>query len=168
MMIPQKVADRLNDQVNHEYNASWIYSAMAWTLELMNLRVFAKWFFLQAKEERGHAEKIANYLVDQGGAVKLRSLAEPKADYKTVEEIFQAALEHEKKVTKQVHEILALSRSENDPATENFISWKVAEQVEEVSSVEYLLAMVRTAATPRDMFMLESKISKIVAQREGK
>lgn len=168
MMIPQKIADRLNEQVNHEYFASWTYTAMAWALEQMNLKVFAKWFFLQAKEERGHAEKIANYLTDQGGAVKIGELAEPKSDYKTVAEIFQAALEHEKKVTKQVHEILALSRSENDPATENFIRWKVAEQVEEVSSVEYLLAMVKTASTPRDIFMLESKVSKIVAEREGK
>lgn len=168
MMIPQKVADRLNEQVNHEYFASWTYTAMAWTLERMNLKAFAKWFFLQAKEERGHAEKIANYLNDQGGTVRLKSLGEPKSDYKSVEDIFQTALEHEKKVTKQVHEILALARSENDPATENFIEWKVAEQVEEVSSVEYILAIVRTASTTRDFFMLEGKIAKIVAKREEK
>ena len=167
-MIPQKVADRLNEQVNHEYFASWIYTAMGWHLERMNLKAFAKWFFIQAQEERGHAEKIANYLNDQGGTVRLKSLGEPKGDYKSVEEIFQTALEHEKKVTKQVHEILALARSENDPATENFIEWKVAEQVEEVSSIEYILAIVRTASTPRDFFMLEGKMAKIVAKREEK
>lgn len=168
MMIPQKVAERLNEQVNHEYFASWTYTAMGWALEHMNLRLFAKWFFLQANEERGHAEKIANYLLEQGGAIKLKPLLEPKSDYKSVEEIFQAALGHEKMVTKQVHEILALSRSENDPATENFISWKVGEQVEEVSSVEYILSIVKTAASPRDLFVLEGKIGKIVAERLGK
>lgn len=167
MMIPQKVADRLNEQVNNEYFNSWTYTAMAWTLEKMNLKAFAKWFFIQAEEERCHAEKIANYLTEQGGAVRLKTLGEPKSDYRSVEEIFQSALEHEKKVTKQVHEILAMSRSENDPATENFIAWKVAEQVEEVSSVEYLLTIVRTATTPRELFMLEGRISKIVAKREG-
>jgi ferritin len=168
MMIPQKVADRLNEQVNQEYFNCWSYTAMAWTMEQMNLQLFAKWFFIQAGEEKGHAEKIANYLVEQGGTVKLKSLQEPKSDYKSVEETFQAALEHEKKVTKQVHEILALARSENDPATENFIAWKVAEQVEEVSSVEYVLAIVKTASSPKDLFMLEGKIGKIIAQREGK
>lgn len=167
MMIPQKVADRLNEQVNHEYFNSWTYTAMAWTLEKMNLKAFAQWFFIQAKEEKGHAEKIANYLTDQGGTIKLKSLPEPKSDYKSVEEIFQTALEHEKKTTKQVHEILALSRSENDPATENFIAWKVAEQVEEVSSVEYLLAIVKTVSSPKELFMLEGKVAKIVAKREG-
>ncbi len=167
MMIPQKVADRLNEQINHEYMASWTYTAMAWTLERMNLKAFAKWFFLQAKEEKGHAEKIANYLNDQGGTVRLKMLAEPKSDYKSVEEIFQTALDHEKKVTKQVHEILALSRSENDPATENFIAWKVSEQVEEVASIEYLWSIVKTATSPKELFMLEGKIAKIVAKREG-
>jgi ferritin len=168
MMIPQKVADRLNEQVNHEYYNVWTYTAMAWNLERMNLKAFAKWFFIQAQEEKGHAEKIANYLNDQGGTVRLKSLGEPKGDYKSVEEIFQTALEHEKKVTKQVHEILALARSENDPATENFIEWKVAEQVEEVSSIEYILAIVKTASSPKDFFMLEGKMAKIVAKREGK
>jgi ferritin len=166
-MIPQKVADRLNEQVNHEYMASWTYTAMTWALEGMNLKAFAKWFSLQAKEERGHAEKIANYINDQGGTVRLKALAEPKSEYKSVEEIFQAALDYEKKVTKQVHEILALSRSENDPATENFIAWKVAEQVEEVASIEYLLSIVKTASSPKELFMLEGKIAKIVAKREG-
>ena len=168
MMIPQKVADRLKEQVNNENFNVWLYTAMAWHLERMNLKAFAKWFFVQANEEKGHAEKIANYLNDQGGTVRLKSLGEPKNDFKTVEEIFQTALEHEKKVTKQVHEILALSRSENDPATENFIEWKVAEQVEEVSSIEYILAVVKTASTQRDFFMLEGKIAKIVAKREEK
>ncbi|HEX2898033.1 MAG TPA: ferritin [candidate division Zixibacteria bacterium] len=167
MMIPQKVADRLNEQVNHEYFNCWTYTAMAWTLEKMNLKAFAQWFFIQAKEEKGHAEKIANYLNDQGGTIRLKALGEPKSDYKSVEEIFQTALEFEKKTTKQVHEILALSRSENDPATENFIAWKVAEQVEEVSSVEYLLSIVKTVSSPKELFMLEGKVAKLVAKREG-
>ncbi len=167
MMIPQKVADRLNEQVNHEYFNSWTYTAMAWALERMNLKAFAQWFFVQAKEEKGHAEKIANYLNDQGGTIHLKALSEPKSDFKSVEEIFQTSLEYEKKTTKQVHEILALSRSENDPATENFIAWKVAEQVEEVSSVEYLLAIVKTVSSPKELFMLEGKVAKLVAKREG-
>lgn len=165
MMIPKKVADRLNEQVNHEYFTSWSYTAMAYALENMNLKIFAKWFFLQADEERGHAVKIASYLLDQGAEVKLDTLPQPKVDYKSVEEILQAALAQEKKVTDQVHEILALSRSENDPATENFIGWKIAEQVEEVASVDYLLTLVKTVTSPKELFMLESKVSKIVAER---
>ena len=165
-MIPQKVADRLNEQVNHEYFASWTYTAMAYALESMDLKVFAKWFFIQAAEEKEHAEKIASYLLEQGGKVILKALPAPKIEFGSVKEIVELALEHEKKVTGQVHEILALSRSENDPATENFIAWKVAEQVEEVASVEYLLTLTETATSQRDLFMLEGKVGKLVAGRE--
>ncbi len=167
MMIPQKVADRLNEQVNHEYFASWTYTAMAYALESMDLKVYAKWFFIQAGEEKGHAEKIADYLLDQGAKVTLKSLSEPQAEFASVQEIVEKALEHEKKVTNQVHQILALSRSENDPATENFIGWKVAEQVEEVASVEYLLTLTKTASSQRELFMLEGKVGKLIAVREG-
>jgi len=167
MMIPQKVADRLNEQVNHEYFASWTYIAMAYALESMELKTFAKWFFMQAAEERGHAEKIADYLLDQGAKVTLKSLSEPQAEFASVQEIVEKALEHEKNVTNQVHEILALSRSENDPATEKFISWKVAEQVEEVASVAYLLTLTKTASSQKDLFMLEGKVGKLIAAREG-
>ena len=165
MMIPQKVADRLNEQVNHEYFASWTYTAMAYALESMELKTFAKWFFLQAAEERGHAEKIANYLLEQGAKVTLKSLTAPQTSYASVQEIVEKALEHEKEVTGQVHEILALSRSENDPATENFIGWKVAEQVEEVASVEYLLTLTKTASSQKDLFMLEGKVGKLIAAK---
>ena len=167
MMIPQKVAERLNEQVNHEYFACWTYTAMAYALESMDLKAYAKWFFMQASEEKEHAEKIADYLLDQGAKVTLKSLSEPQAEFASVQEIVEKALEHEKKVTDQVHEILALSRSENDPATENFIGWKVAEQVEEVANVEYLLTLTKTASSQRDLFMLEGKVGKLVAAREG-
>ena len=167
MMIPQKVAERLNEQVNHEYFSCWTYTAMAYALENMDLKVYAKWFFIQAGEEKGHAEKIADYLLDQGAKVTLKSISKPQADFASVQEIVEKALEHEKKVTGQVHEILALSRSENDPATENFIGWKVAEQVEEVASVEYLLTLTKTASSQRELFMLEGKVGKLIAAREG-
>ena len=42
MMIPQKVADRLKEQVNHEYFASWAYTAMAYALDSMTLNAVAK------------------------------------------------------------------------------------------------------------------------------
>ena len=122
---------------------------------------------MQAGEEKEHAEKIADYLLDQGAKVTLKSLSKPQADFTSVQEIVEKALEHEKNVTNQVHEILALSRTENDPATENFIGWKVAEQVEEVASVEYLLTLTKTASSQRDLFMLEGKVGKLVAARGG-
>ena len=160
MMISDKMAARLNEQVNNEFYSSWIYMAMAYSFEEMNLKGFAKWFFAQAEEEKSHAMKIAGYIVDQGGTVKLKQLSEPQGDYEYAEAIVKATLEHEKKVTKQIDEIAALAESENDRATREFMNWFIKEQVEEVSTATDLLNMVQMAQSPGQLLMLQSHLSR--------
>ena len=158
MMISEKIANRLNEQVNNEFYSSWIYRAMAYWLDNAGYKGFAGWFFAQAAEEQGHATKIASYLSEQGAQVKLGPIAQPKIDYKSVQEIIEAALEHEKLVTKQVHEIADMAIAENDHATRKFIDWKVEEQVEEVSTVSDILGWVKMAQTPGQLLMLQSQL----------
>ncbi|MDD3731562.1 MAG: ferritin [candidate division Zixibacteria bacterium] len=160
MMISKKMADRLNEQVNNEFYAKWAYLAMAFSFESMNLKGFADWFFKQAEEEQGHAMKIANYILDQGGEVKLSNLPQPKTEYNSAEEIIQAGLEHELKVTRQVHEIAKMAEDEGDLATRNFISWKIEEQVEEVASMTHLLEIVKMAQTPGRLLMLQNQLKR--------
>lgn len=158
MMISEKMAARLNEQVRNEYFAFWSYMAMALAFEDMGLKIFAKWYYVQAEEEKGHAMKISQYMLDQGARVKLQDLPAPKTDYKSAEEIVQANLEHELTVTKQVHEIVDLALSENDHATKQFIDWKVEEQVEEVSQATDLLNIVKLAQSPGQLLMLEGRL----------
>lgn len=158
MQIPQKVADRINVQIKNEFWSSWTYRAMAYTCEDMGFKVFAKFFFKQADEEVEHATKLADYLLDQGAQVKLTAIDAPKTDFKSLQEICAYFVEHEKKVTEQVHEIHRLARDENDLATENYIRWKVDEQVEEVASATELHQMVSMAETKGQLFMLENRL----------
>jgi ferritin len=158
MMISEKMAARLNEQVRNEFYAFWSYLAMAFAFEDMGLKIFAKWYYVQAEEEKGHAMKISQYMLDQGAQVKLQDLPAPKTDYKSAEEIVQANLEHELTVTKQVHEIVDLALAENDHATKQFIDWKVEEQVEEVASATDLLNIVKLAQGPGQLLMLEGRL----------
>ena len=164
MMISETMAARLNQQVNFEFYSWYLYLAMAYAFEDMNLPIFAKWFHLQADEEREHAMKIAQYLLDQGAKVTLTAIAEPKRDYQSAQEIVEAALEHEKTVTAQVNEIVDLAIKENDHATRQFIDWFVEEQVEEVKSATELVTLVRMAQTPGQLLMLEGRL---IHMREG-
>ncbi|RME28861.1 MAG: ferritin [Candidatus Zixiibacteriota bacterium] len=164
MMISQAMSDRLNEQVKNEFYSFYLYLAMAYAFEKMNLPIFAKWFFLQADEEREHAMKMAQYILDQGGEVKLAGLPDPKTDYKSAQEIVSDALEHEQLVTRQVGEIADLAIKENDHATRQFIDWFVAEQVEEVKSASELLELVKMADTPGRLLMLEGRL---VHMRKG-
>ncbi|MEW6411463.1 MAG: ferritin [Candidatus Zixiibacteriota bacterium] len=158
MMISKNMAKALNGQVKEEFFASWTYTAMGYAFESMNLKIFAKWFFKQAGEEKEHAEKIAQYLIDQGAEVKLTALEAPKTDYKSAEEIVTAAVQHEIKVTKMIHKLVDMARKENDHATDNFLQWFVDEQVEEVASTQELLDMVKMASGPGQLFMLENRL----------
>lgn len=166
MMISQKVAALLNEQVKNEYFAFYTYQQMAYKLESMNLKVFAKWFTMQAGEEKEHAEKIAKYLLEQGAEVTLKNLNAPKADYASVLEICQAALQHELGVTKNINDLVALARSENDYPTEQFLGWFLAEQVEEVASTTELLEMVKLAGNPGQVLMLEGRVYHMVQERD--
>lgn len=158
MQISEAIAKKLNEQVSNEYGAFWIYQQMAFSLEAMGLSVFSQWFIAQAAEERGHADKIANYLLDQGAEVELLQLPQPKADFKDVAEICQGALDHELKVTRQINELVKMAEEENDYATRSFLAWFVDEQVEEVATATQLLDLVKMAQTPGQLLMLEGRI----------
>ena len=158
MMISKKMADQLNEQVKNEFFAHWAYLDMAFAFESMGLKIFAKWFFRQADEEKEHAMKIARYLLDQGAEVQLKALDQPKNKYSSAEEIVAAAVEHELGVTKNINDLVDLAREENDHATDNFLQWFVEEQVEEVASTTELLDMVKMAPGPGQLFMLEGRL----------
>jgi ferritin len=159
------MAKALNGQVKEEFFASWTYMAMGYAFEAMNLKVFAQWFYKQAAEEKTHAEKIAQYLLDQGAEVKLTALDAPKTDYKYAEEIVAAAVAHEVKVTNMINKLVDLARKENDHATDNFLQWFVQEQVEEVASTTELHDMVKMASGPGQLFMLENRLYHMVENK---
>ena len=165
MMISQKMAKRLNVQVNHEFFNALSYTAIAYWFEEQGLKVFAKFFFKQADEERGHGQKIAQYIIDQGAEVKLTAVEQPKVTFKSAKEVMENFVELEVKTTKMVHEIAAMAQAESDFATRNFVDWKVAEQVEEVASANEMLNMVKHAETFGQLLMLEGRVYLII---EGK
>ena len=164
-MISDGMAAKLNEQIREEFNSYWIYLAMAYKLEDMNLKIFAKWFFKQADEEKVHAMKIAGYVVDQGAAVKLATLDTPKSDYSSVKDIVKTAVDHEVHITKCINNLVDAARKENDHATEMFLKWFVDEQVEEVASTSELLNMVSMAESPGQIFMLEARVWHMVEGR---
>lgn len=166
MMITKKMETKLNTQVKEEYNSEWIYRAMAWALEEMNLKVFAQWFNKQADEEHTHATKIAKYIIDQGGSVKLTALPAPKTDWKSVEEICAAAVEHEKFITDCINKLWDAAQKEGDKPTMSMLNWFVDEQVEEVASTTELLEMVKLAKTPGQILMLEGRVWRMVEARK--
>ncbi len=138
-MLNEEIQEKLNQQVNNELYAAYIYQAMGAQFEAESLEGFASWMDLQTQEELEHARKIYDYINERGGRVELRAIAEPPKDFCTPLEAFQAALEHEEMVTGKINELVSLARKHDDYATESFLQWFVDEQVEEEDSVNAII-----------------------------
>ena len=112
-------------------------------------------FRKQSDEERAHALKFIHYLDETGGAVEIPAVAAPQARFKSVEEAIQVSLDWEIEVTRRCNALMALAIEQKDYAAQDFLRWFVTEQVEEVSTMDNLLKVVK-AAGERNLMMVEA------------
>jgi bacterioferritin B len=135
----------INEQIGLEFSASLQYLSIAAYFDGEGLPQMASFFFRQSDEERAHAMRFINYLMDAGGDVEIPSINKPQAKFDSAEAAVQRALDGEILVTKQINALVDATVKEGDHITHNFLQWFVTEQLEEVSSMDTLLRMVRRA-----------------------
>ncbi|HOT04380.1 MAG TPA: ferritin [Methanolinea sp.] len=141
--MKKSIEEALNKQLNAELFSSYLYLSMAAYCETIPMKGFARWLRLQADEERAHGMKFFDYIIEAGGTVKLAKIDAPKAEWKSVGEVFDQVYEHEKKVTGLIHTLMDLAIKEKDYATQNFLGWFVKEQVEEEANASEIQAQIR-------------------------
>jgi bacterioferritin B len=137
--------DLLNAQIGHEFAASQQYVAVAIHYDEETLPRLRDLFYRQAIEERNHAMMLVQYLLDQGVTPTIPAVGAPRAGFGDIVEPVALALEQERKVTEQFNVLTAQARDDRDFTTEQFLQWFLKEQVEEVSSMNDLLAVVTRA-----------------------
>ncbi len=130
-MISEKIAESINHQINREIYSAYFYLGMAAYADSANLKGVAHWFKSQVKEELFHAEKMYDYVNQQGRRVNLEAIEQPPQDFSSAADLFEKTLAHEKKVTQMIHGLVELAKAENDTQTQDFLQWFVKEQVEE-------------------------------------
>lgn len=142
-MLTKKLQAALNEQINKEFFSEYLYLSMSAYLESIEMEGFANYFNVQAQEEHFHAMKMFNFVHDKGGRVILKTLNEPKADYKSVVDVVQESLAHEKYITKAINELMDTAIKENDHSVRSFLQWYVDEQVEEEATISKLVAKLK-------------------------
>lgn len=135
-MINDAMQKAINDQINEELYSEYLYLAMAAWFDEQNLPGFSRWMRLQAAEERMHAMKFFDYVLERGGSVQLQAIKAPEIAWDTPLSAFEAAFGHEQHITGCINDLIKLSREENDPASESMLKWFVDEQVEEEATAE--------------------------------
>jgi ferritin len=134
--------EKLNEQIGHEFAASQQYVAIAVYFDAETLPRLAATFYQQAIEERNHAMMLVQYLLDVGEDVNTPGVAPPKTSFGDIAEPVALALDQEKRVSAQISALAGAAREGGDYMGEQFMQWFIKEQVEEVSSMSDLLAVV--------------------------
>ena len=148
-MAAARVVERLNEQISYEFAASQQYIANAVYYDAQTLPRLAAFFYQQAVEERNHAMMIVRYLLDADARPSIPGVTGPENEFADIVAPVALALEQERRVSDQIAALMSVAREEGDFQSEQFIQWFLKEQVEEVSTMSALLAVVqRSADTP--------------------
>jgi len=162
-MIPTRIEQAFNQQINAETYSAYLYWSMSAALEAMNLPGFANWMRIQAQEEMTHADRFFRYLIERGGHVKLTAIDGPPTEWKDLEALFSHVLEHEQHVTGLINQLMDLAMAEKDHASVMFLQWFVSEQVEEEATAQDILGKLKIAGTASAaLYMLDKEMAQRV------
>lgn len=160
MLISKQLAEAINEQVMHEFQAQMQYYAIAAYFEGEHLPLLGKLFFEQAEEEKEHAVKFVHYVVDTGGELRIPAIGAAKYSFGSAEEAIQAALAWETEVTGRINKLMDIAIQQNDHLARGFLQWYVDEQLEEMTKMEELLSVVRRAGE-KNLIMLEAYLAHL-------
>ena len=145
MIANQKIIAAINEQIGNEFNAMLQYYAIAAHFGAEALPELSAHFHHQAEEEKQHALRFVQFVIDTGARVNIPAVPAPQGYFKAAEEAVRLSLEQEERVTTQINALLSMAKAESDYTTDNFLQWFVKEQLEEVASMEQLLRVVQRA-----------------------
>ena len=158
-MISAKMQEAINQQINAELYSAYLYMSMAAYFDHLQLPGFCHWMKVQVQEELSHVVRFYNYLSERGGRALMAAIEAPPSEWESPLECMQAVLEHERKVTGLINQLMNLAHDERDHASTSFLQWFVDEQVEEEASVEAILGklnLVQGAAG--GLFMVDKEM----------
>ena len=160
-MISTTMQDTINEQINKELFSSYLYLSMAAFFEEKNLPGFAKWMHIQSGEEREHAMKFYEHLVDRGGRVLLKAIEAPGTEWKSNLELFKEVQAHEAKVTRSIYDLYEQALKEKDYAAQVLLQWFITEQVEEEkNAAEVVQQLELIDAHGTAVLMLDHQLGK--------
>ncbi len=160
MKINKKVEEAINKQINAELYSAYLYLGMSSKCVETNLKGIANWLYVQAQEEMTHAMKFYRFVLDRGGHPVMPAIEGVRTDWKDPLEMFEAAYEHEKKVSAMINAIMDVAIAERDHATSSMLNWFVDEQVEEEANSSEIAEKLKLIGASKDgLLMLDKALS---------
>lgn len=160
-MIGKAMQDSMNEQINKELFSSYLYLSMAAYFEDKNLPGFAHWMRIQADEEREHAMKFYDFILECSGRVVLKAIDAPKTEWNSSLEVAEEVAAHEAKVTASIYALHELALKEKDYPAQVMLQWFITEQVEEEKNAAEIVANLRLIEERNTaVLMLDHRLAK--------
>lgn len=161
MRMSKELEKAFNRQVDMELSSSTAYLQMAAYFSDRNLVGMSSWMRAQAEEERDHAYRFMDFVLDRGNKVTLGGVDAPTSEFESPEAAFATALQQERDVTEAIHELYRLASEQGDLACYPFLQDFIAEQNEEEAMVETILERIRLAEeNPGAILLLDNELGK--------
>lgn len=161
--IPPPVLDELNRQLNHELGASHNYLALSLWCAARNFTGFASYFAKQSGEERTHAEKMIDHLIDRGAVPALAALPAPPLEFSSLLDIALQAQAMEQANTKGIHAVYEAALATKDYPAQVLMHWFINEQVEEEAWCDEMVDRVKSASCAGSLSDLDRHIERHLA-----
>lgn len=164
-MLTKDMVNKLNEQLNLEFFSSNLYLQMSAWCDDKNFSSFARFLRDHAQEEMAHMRRLFDYVLDTGGLPIIGQVDAPDAGYKSLNEVFKKAYEHELLITKQINELVHFAFTQQDYSTFQFLQWYVAEQHEEEKLFKTILDKIDLVGNNnRDLFFMDKDFDQMLSQ----
>ena len=160
VLISRELAKAFNEQIGHEFGASMQVRQHRRAFQSAAAEAALKIFFDQADEEKQHAMKFVQYLLDTKGGLAIPAIPAPAATFATAEDAVGAALKWEQEVTGQITALMDLAVKQNDYLAQSFLQWFIDEQLEEVVKMDRLLSVIKQSGE-KNLLMVEAYLIHI-------
>jgi ferritin len=157
------VVQEMNRQLNHELSAAHAYQALSIWCAARNFTGFASFFAKQAGEEREHAGKMIDHLLDRGATPALGALLEPRANLDSLLDVALQAQAMEEANTRGINAVYEAALAAKDYPVQVLMHWFIAEQVEEEAWCDEMVDRVKSASCAGSLSDLDRHIERHLA-----
>ena len=164
----------LNEQIEMEGYASFLYLSMAGWFENKSMLGCAAFMYRQSQEEHGHMMRFFHYVIEMDGVAVSPAIKQAPSDFESVKAVFEDTLRHEQNVTRSINDIVELAIKEKDHSTYTFLQWYVTEQREEENLMRTILDKIKLIGDgTQSLYFIDKEIdainqAQIAEEKKGK
>lgn len=156
--LDQSFPTLLTAQIRHGFTAAQQYLAAAVYLDSNRLPQLAKHCYAKSGEQRAHALRMVQYLLDRDLAIQIGGLDEIRSTFESPRAAIAFLLETEQTRSAQITGLARAARGSGDYLGERFIQWFLKEQVDDVAKMTTLLTVIDRS--PNNLFDVEDFVAR--------